>query len=225
MTVPSTTACVPLESSQHVVDHDVLRLQLDDGAVAPGSAPSVARSARAVPASAWPAAPGSCRSACWRWRRARTRRPAADRRSPSATKSEPTIRLNSVKTLAKTIWPVVRPALATTLLLWPLATRSATSADERPRAGTISSARASGWVTGESVLVAARATPSSELPNPGRSSGPSGSPPRVTAQGGSRARRRAGTPARRRRRSSRRPPRGGSRRRGPASWRTCPLPC
>ena len=48
------------------------------------------------------------------------------------TNSVPTIRLNSVKTLARTISRTLRLVPRATMLTWPLATRSATSAVVRP---------------------------------------------------------------------------------------------
>src|SRR5687767_13609013 len=64
----------------------------------------------------------------------------------------PRIALNRVNTLARTIWTVVRVGAAGTSLTCPRATRSATSAVERPRAGST----CDDWVAVVAVMSAER---------------------------------------------------------------------
>ena len=52
------------------------------------------------------------------------------------TSIAPKIALNRVKMLPRTIWDTVRVGAAGTSLIWPRATRSATSAAVRPRSGS-----------------------------------------------------------------------------------------
>ena len=95
-----------------------------------GTSERPARPADRAPASS--GSPGRFRSPCWPPGRCRRAHPEGGPTTTATTNRDPKMALKRVSTLARTIWPTVRPVVGCTPLALPARTRSWTCASESP---------------------------------------------------------------------------------------------